>query len=234
MLLVIKKILHYLVSVINGLFIGLTNPLLSKKELVCYLSWIGLEKDNKGLIKKSIVKKSRIYVKGDENEIYISNSLLTDSSIVVTGKHNRVEILEGTELNNVRIIVRGTNCLVHIGKNTTFGGARLINVGRDNQLVIGESCLFSDQIEVWASDTHAIYNESGEWINPEKSIHISNKVWVGSQVTILKGVNIGEGAIIGMRALVTKNVEKRTLVAGSPASVLRRDVEWSLTYPSEI
>lgn len=234
MLLVIKKILHYLVSVINGLFIGLTNPFLSKKELVCYFSWIGLEKDNKGLIKKSIVKKSRIYVKGDGNEIYVSNSMLTDSSIVVTGKNNRVEILEGTELNNVRIIVRGTNCLVHIGKNTTFGGARLINVGRANQLVIGESCLFSDQIEVWASDTHAIYNESGEWINPEKSIHISNKVWVGSQVTILKGVNIGEGAIIGMRALVTKNVEKRTLVAGSPASVLRRDVEWSLTYPSEI
>lgn len=233
MLLVTKRVIFSILSVLYNFFLGLMNPNLYRKKLVCYLSSISLAKGNEGQIINSTIVKSRVDINGNRNKIVLNNSIINNTSIVVVGNNNRVEILEGTKVNNVNIIVRGTNCLLRIGKNTTFGGARLINVGKDNDLVIGEGCLFSDQIEVWASDTHAIFNENGEWINPEKSIYIGNKVWVGSQVTILKGVNIGDGAIIGMKALVTKDIEKKTLVVGSPASVLKRDVDWSLTYPLE-
>jgi acetyltransferase-like isoleucine patch superfamily enzyme len=46
---------------------------------------------------------------------------------------------------------------------------------------------------------------------------IGNDVWIGSRVTILPGVKIGDGAIIGASAVVTKDVEPYSIVAGNPA-----------------
>ena len=52
-------------------------------------------------------------------------------------------------------------------------------------------------------------------------IVIESKVWVGFDVSILKGVTIGEGAVIGAKSVVTKNVEPWTVVAGNPAVVVK-------------
>ena len=46
-------------------------------------------------------------------------------------------------------------------------------------------------------------------------------MWIGFDVTILKGVTIGEGAVIGAKSVVTKDVEPWTVVAGNPAVVVK-------------
>jgi len=51
-------------------------------------------------------------------------------------------------------------------------------------------------------------------------IKICNRVWIGFDAVILKGVTIGEGAIVGARSVVTKDVEPYTIVAGNPAAVI--------------
>lgn len=51
---------------------------------------------------------------------------------------------------------------------------------------------------------------------------IGNDVWIGHEAVIMPGVKIGSGAIIGTRAVVTKDVEPYTIVAGNPAKVLKR------------
>ena len=51
---------------------------------------------------------------------------------------------------------------------------------------------------------------------------IGNDVWIGEKVTILPGVHIGDGAIIGACSVVTKNVEPYTIVGGNPAKVIRK------------
>jgi galactoside O-acetyltransferase len=56
---------------------------------------------------------------------------------------------------------------------------------------------------------------------PDKPIVVESKVWVGFDVTILKGVTVGEGAVIGAKSVVTKNVEPWTVVAGNPAKVVK-------------
>lgn len=54
-----------------------------------------------------------------------------------------------------------------------------------------------------------------------KSVEIQDNVWIGSWVTILPGVTIGEGAIIAAGAVVTKNVDSCAIVGGNPAELIR-------------
>jgi acetyltransferase-like isoleucine patch superfamily enzyme len=59
-----------------------------------------------------------------------------------------------------------------------------------------------------------------------EKIRIEDDVWIGANVTILKGVNIAEGAVVGAGAVVTKNVPSYSIVAGVPAKIVgsRRDL----------
>ncbi len=52
-------------------------------------------------------------------------------------------------------------------------------------------------------------------------VKIGNKVWIGANVTILPGVSIGDGAIIAAGAVVNKNVQPNTIVAGVPAKMFK-------------
>lgn len=51
---------------------------------------------------------------------------------------------------------------------------------------------------------------------------VGNDVWIGYNVTIMPGVHIGDGAIIGTNALVTKDIEPYTIVGGNPAQEIRK------------
>ena len=64
-------------------------------------------------------------------------------------------------------------------------------------------------------------NVRNSWDN-RGDIIIGNDVWIGYEAVILSGVNIGDGAIIGTRAVVTKDVPPYTIVGGSPARVLKK------------
>ena len=59
-----------------------------------------------------------------------------------------------------------------------------------------------------------------------KPVLIGNNVWVGCRAIILKGVTIGEGAVVAAGAVVTKDVPPFTLVAGNPARVIREVKGW--------
>ncbi|RUR09701.1 CatB-related O-acetyltransferase [Legionella septentrionalis] len=58
--------------------------------------------------------------------------------------------------------------------------------------------------------------------NRKKDTIIGNDVWIGYDATIMPGVNIGDGAIIGTRAVVTKDVAPYEIVGGNPAQVIRK------------
>ena len=55
-----------------------------------------------------------------------------------------------------------------------------------------------------------------------KPVKICDKVWLGARVTICPGVTIGEEAIVGAGAVVTRDVPPRTVVAGIPAKVIKK------------
>lgn len=55
-----------------------------------------------------------------------------------------------------------------------------------------------------------------------RSIHIEKNAWIGANAMVLPGVTVGENAIVGAGAIVTKDVPANVIVVGSPAKVLRR------------
>lgn len=59
-----------------------------------------------------------------------------------------------------------------------------------------------------------------------KPVYIGKNVWIGYRAMVLKGVTIGEGAIVAANSVVTKDVPPHCIVAGNPAKVIRTDVKW--------
>jgi len=93
-----------------------------------------------------------------------------------------------------------------------------------NHIKIGNDVLIADQVTIRDSDNHNIEYEGYE---KSKPINIGNHVWIGMRSTILKGVTIGDGAIIAAGALVTKDVPPHCLVGGVPAEIIKKNVIWN-------
>ncbi len=105
----------------------------------------------------------------------------------------------------------------YVQPNTMIFAAERIEIGE--HCAIAWDCLIMDQ------DFHVIL-ENG--IEKPKSgpITIGDHVWIGAKSTILKNTHIGSGAIIGAGSVVTKDVPERCVVAGAPAKVIKKDVDW--------
>ena len=74
--------------------------------------------------------------------------------------------------------------------------------------------IFFDEWGLEKSDVAAAWDRKGD-------IVIGNDVWIGYEAVILAGVTIGDGAVIGARAVVTKDVPPYAIVGGVPARVIR-------------
>lgn len=188
----------------------------------------GSSTGNKSRLLHSKLENTRIIFNGQNNILCCEKSEISNSNITITGQGNRLLIQPGVKLRASTVIIRGDNCTIKIGSKTTFGGVRIINVGSYNEINIGAECLFSDNIELWSSDTHPIFNEEGLQINRDKPVKIGNHVWVGSRVIILKGVNVGDGSIIGMGSLVNKDIPPNVISAGFPSRTIKEKVNWKI------
>jgi acetyltransferase-like isoleucine patch superfamily enzyme len=90
-------------------------------------------------------------------------------------------------------------------------------------ITIGSGVYISEQVLIRDSDDHRILDESHKVTKP---IHIGNHVWIGMRSAILKGVTIGDGAIVAAGSVVTNDVPANSLVGGVPARVLKENVSW--------
>lgn len=123
-------------------------------------------------------------------------------------------------------IVIGERCF--IGENTKiWSGAKI---------VIGDDVLISHNVHIVDTNSHELNHleraagflkiinsgHSSKIVNVDTApIVIGNHVWINFGSIILKGVTIGEGAIIAAGSLVTKDVQPYTLVGGNPAKIIR-------------
>jgi acetyltransferase-like isoleucine patch superfamily enzyme len=141
-----------------------------------------------------------------------------------------LEIGEGSIVEGSIVLERDGATIV-IGSNTFIGGSLLASATR---IELGDDVLISWGCNIVDHNSHAIrwpqrkqdvrdwYHDKKDWtnviVNPVK---ISDKVWIGLNTIILKGVEIGEGSVVAAGSVVTKSVPPWTVVAGNPAKVIR-------------
>lgn len=108
---------------------------------------------------------------------------------------------------------------VYIGPYAIFSSVKGID--------IGNKVLFGPRVTIMGGDHN--YKRVGEYIfdvhekndDDDLPIVIGDDVWIGCNVTILKGVKIGHGAVVGAGAVVTKDVPDFAIVGGNPARVIK-------------
>lgn len=102
-----------------------------------------------------------------------------------------------------------------LGEEITFSAYEEISIGRE--CVIADRVMFIDFDHVTDDPEQAI-RKQGLYSKP---VRVGNNVWIGYGACILRGVTVGDGAIIGTNAVVTRDVPANAVVGGAPARVLR-------------
>jgi acetyltransferase-like isoleucine patch superfamily enzyme len=90
------------------------------------------------------------------------------------------------------------------------------------EISIGEDVIIGPQTVIWSRD-HGIRKDSLIRLQKHTAepIMIGNDVWIGAHATILKGVHIGDGAIIGAGSVVVKDIPEYAIAVGNPARVVK-------------
>jgi acetyltransferase-like isoleucine patch superfamily enzyme len=125
------------------------------------------------------------------------------------------------------------------GKGTYSQKLHIHNWGEGAYLKIGAFCSIGKDVQIFLCGEHRVdwvttypFNvlwESGKHLTGHPSskgdIVIGNDVWIGREAVILSGITIGDGAVIGARAVVSKDVPSYSIVAGNPARIIRTRFE---------
>ncbi len=148
-----------------------------------------------------------IYIRGRKS--------LTGCNDLTTGRFCRFD-LEGTK----QTLFIGDNC--EIGDMTHIVAHEKVEIGKN--VLIASKCFISDT-------NHGVYkgdNQDGPDKMPNKRklvtrpVKIGNNVWIGENVVILAGAEIGDGCVIGANSMVKGLIPEHAIAAGSPARVIKQ------------
>lgn len=124
------------------------------------------------------------------------------------------------------------NKVVNLNIGAGFSSTTQLKVsftqGGGGDVTIGNDCMFSWGVSIHNGDYHTMLdNDTKKVLNHNKSIVIGNHVWVGGDALFLKGAQIADNSIVGMRSVVThKFNEPNVAIAGVPARIVKRNVNW--------
>jgi acetyltransferase-like isoleucine patch superfamily enzyme len=162
---------------------------------------------------------------------------------VQIGAHSRVDFwkLKARDRNSIevgansmlasRVVYEKSGARLRVGSRS-FIGLGLMSIAES--VDIGDDVMISWGATIVDHNSHSIRareraHDVEQWIRGRKDwsgvkiapVQIENRAWLGFNVSVLPGVIIGEGAIVGACSLVTKSVPPWTIAAGNPAGVLR-------------
>ena len=176
----------------------------------------------------SIMRNSMIVFRGSRNILVFEEGVnLEDSEIVFNGDDSIVFLCNSRYPYKLDATVN-YNCVLYMGRDNYMNGVMHVSLSEQKHFFVGNEGRFSFGIWVRTADPHLIYDsESMKRINPSQSVYIGDHVWIGQEVTLLKGTQIDSGSIIGAAAVLSgKRVPHNTIFAGNPAREIRHGIFW--------
>lgn len=172
-------------------------------------------------IEESVVDRG-IYIRLDnpQNKKYlaIGSDCIVSGQFVFESNEGYVKIGEHTYIGGGTFICRS---MIEIGNNVTIAwGGTFYDHDSHSLDYMKRRKDIDDELNDIRNGRNFIQNKDWSDVN-SKPIKICDDAWIGMNVIILKGVTIGEGAIVGAGSVVTKDVPAWTVVAGNPARVVK-------------
>lgn len=139
----------------------------------------------------------------------------------------RLPVVRGGGTTRItRLVIRGYTAPVEFGAKRlgklTVGERVFINQGAsivaEHSITIGDDTLIGDFVAVYDTDHHPVDHGTEVRTGP---VTIGRNVWIGRGAIILPGVTIGDHAVVAAGSVVNTDVAPRTLVAGTPAKLVR-------------
>jgi acetyltransferase-like isoleucine patch superfamily enzyme len=122
-----------------------------------------------------------------------------------------------------KLSVLGT---LRLGNNFTMSAES--SIVAHLRVEIGDDVLIAWDVLIIDSDFHHMLNEFGQKVNLNLPVVIGNNVWIGCRSLILKGVSIADGVVVAAATTICKPcIQKKVLIGGNPARILRSSVEWT-------
>ncbi len=160
-----------------------------------------------------------------KNIIWFDKTISDNITIYFRGEHNVLTIEKDVAVIHLQILF-GSYGSCSIGARTELLGDNFFVSGA--KLVIGRDCLFAANVTLRTHDGHHIFDLfTKKGINIPQDIVIGNQVWIAYGATLLGGARIGNGSVIGAGSITSSEFGDHTVIAGSPAKIIRENICWS-------
>lgn len=115
---------------------------------------------------------------------------------------------------------------IEIGKSSTFGKDLWLSCDNNHKIVIGNDSMISAYVKIETGD-HKIYDKrTNTELKEERDINVGTHVWIGVAAILLSGADVGEGSIVGAKALLKKKVNKNVMCVGSHGKTIKENIFW--------
>lgn len=185
-------------------------------------------KNNAINLNNCIVKNLNTKISNNNNTISVEeNTILSNCNIDINGNNNVIRIGKNCRINKTEFWIKGDNCIIDLKDGIYIRSSHVACGNKNNIIEIGYKCLIAYNVEIRNNDSHKIYDiTTHELINNPRDIYIGDKVWIGGNSTILKGVKIGNESVIGGGSIVTKDVDNNSIYVGIPAKKVKSGIYW--------
>lgn len=186
-------------------------------------------KKNKIICENVTVENSEIIFEGENNVLFCEPNVKIKNSTIKFGANNALIYLSS---NNDCYLINAyihNNSVLYFGDNNYMNNNLTLVLSEEQNIIIGNDCLFSYGITFRTADPHLIYDyKTKKRTNPSKSIYIGDHVWVGQNALILKGTKAGSGSIIAAGAISgNKEIPSNEVWGGNPIKKMKENICWS-------
>ena len=205
--------------------------LFSEQNIISYIKY--------NFIVSGIIRRNNARIICHTNsviEFHKSSKIILDENLEIgykqvrkSRKETRILLEEESQLHikSKAIIFAGVYIRLFPNGRLYIDGSFLnedVEISCASCIKIGRGCAIARGVSIRDYDGHVLQSPDYKISKP---IVIGDHVWIGSRAMILKGVRIGQGAIIAAGSIVTHDVPSRCIVAGNPAKIIKENIYWN-------
>ena len=166
---------------------------------------------------------------GTNNEIVIDDfTRILDCTVEFHGSNNRIYLQGKSLLHDMHFFTEKDGNQITVGYHNLIHGPVELATMEGTRIDIGDDCMVSSNTAFRTGDSHSITDLSGKRINRSLDIKVGNHVWVCQKVSCMKGVTVPDHCVVAATSTLCKKYEEpHCILAGVPARVVKRDIDWA-------